>query len=437
MELSKHNIFSRIHQSEEYFVVNLLSGNADILTADEASFFIHQKGPFPEEFIRKGFVSDPDQEEQEYRLKYLDFLDTREQDEIQLFYAPSYVCNFKCAYCYQDGYVYPPVHNQEETARVFFAFVQDHFAGRKKYITLFGGEPLLDNPAQAEFLSFFTESCKKADLDLAVVTNGYHLLKYIPVLKKAVIREIQVTLDGTESIHNIRRPLKNGKTTFAEIVAGIDAALEHEIPVNLRIVLDKENIGFLPEFAHFAIQRGWTGSPLFKTQLGRNYELHHCQSKQSQLYSRIDLYRDLYGMIQQHPQIMHLHKPAYSVSRFLFDQGALPDPLFDSCPGCKTEWAFDYTGSIYSCTATVGKAGEELGTFYPEVTWKNVRINEWQQRDILSIPKCSTCNIRLACGGGCASVAYNHEGHLLAPDCRPIQELLEMGISLYQNIHTT
>jgi uncharacterized protein len=263
------------------------------------------------------------------------------------------------------------------------------------------------------------------------------LLKYIPILKKAVIREIQVTLDGTESIHNMRRPLKNGKTTFAEIVAGIDAALGNEIPINLRIVLDKENIGFLPEFAHFAIQRGWTGSPVFKTQLGRNYELHQCQSKQSQLYNRIDLYKDLYGMIQQHPHILNLHKPAYSVSRFLFDQGALPDPLFDSCPGCKTEWAFDYTGSIYSCTATVGKAGEELGTFYPEVTWKNVRINEWQQRDILSIPKCSNCNIRLACGGGCASVAFNREGRLNAPDCRPIQELLEMGISLYQNMHTT
>ena len=72
-------------------------------------------------------------------------------------------------------------------------------------------------------------------------------------------------------------------------------------------------------------------------------------------------------LIRQHPAILQFHKPAYSVSKFLFENGELPDPLFDSCPGCKTEWAFDYTGRIYSCTATVGKPGEELGTFYPEV----------------------------------------------------------------------
>ena len=41
-------------------------------------------------------------------------------------------------------------------------------------------------------------------------------------------REIQVTLDGPEEIHNKRRPLKGGQGTFDRIVAGIDAALECE-----------------------------------------------------------------------------------------------------------------------------------------------------------------------------------------------------------------
>jgi len=42
-----------------------------------------------------------------------------------------------------------------------------------------------------------------------------------------------------------------------------------------------------------------------------------------------------------------------------------------------------------------------------------------------------TCNLRLACGGGCASVAMNREKKLNAPDCRPVTELLQLGISLY------
>ena len=80
------------------------------------------------------------------------------------------------------------------------------------------------------------------------------------------------------------------------------------------------------------------------------------------------LYEKLYELIGKAPHIVEFYKPAYSISKFLAENGELPDPLFDSCPACKTEWAFDYTGHIYPCTATVGKADESLGTFYPEVS---------------------------------------------------------------------
>lgn len=94
--------------------------------------------------------------------------------------------------------------------------------------------------------------------------------------------------------------------------------------------------------------------------------------------------------------------------------------------------ALDGTGRIYSCTATVGKAGEDLGTFWPQLTEKHDVLTEWQERDVLSISKCTSCNVRLACGGGCAAVAKNQNGKLHTPDCRPIQELLEMGMSVYR-----
>ena len=105
--------------------------------------------------------------------------------------------------------------------------------------------------------------------------------------------------------------------------------------------------------------------------------------------------------------------------------------MFDSCPACKTEWAFDYTGTIYSCTATVGKQGEELGTYYPLITKNEEAIETWQNRDITTIEKCKSCEVALACGGGCASVAKNQHGHVNSPDCRPIKELLSLGAAYY------
>ncbi len=109
----------------------------------------------------------------------------------------------------------------------------------------------------------------------------------------------------------------------------------------------------------------------------------------------------------------------------------MPEPLFDACTGTKTEWAFDYTGNFYACTATVGKEGESLGTFYPEVKQFTDAIEEWGDRDILSIPKCRDCNLALICGGGCASMAKNYNGTLNSHDCRPVTELLELGIGHY------
>ncbi|MFO7370019.1 MAG: radical SAM protein [Bacteroidales bacterium] len=431
MELSKHNIISKVHQSDDYFIVNALSGNADLLSSDEARDVFDNRVLNNSGFIEKGYVVDPDEEQKRFRLRYLDFLDSRDTDEIQLFYAPTYACNFACSYCYQEGY---PKHNKENSAAVanaFFSYVNAHFAGKKKYVTLFGGEPLLAGDSNRHFLEHFISRCNENGLELAVVTNGYYLETFVPLLATAAIREVQVTLDGSEEIHNSRRSLKGGQGTFSNITAGIDAALKSGIPVNLRVVLDRDNMNTLPELADFAISRGWTSHPGFKTQLGRNYELHYCQSQQSKLYSRIEMYQDLFKLIGEHPEILSFHKPAFSVSRFLFENDELPDPLFDSCPGCKTEWAFDYTGRIYSCTATVGKPEEELGTFWPHITLNKRQVELWQQRDVLSISACTSCNLRLLCGGGCASVAYNRDKHLHAPDCRPVKELMELGFALY------
>ncbi len=436
MELSRHNILSRIHRSDDYFLVNVLSGNADILSSVEAEGVMNGSIMSDPEYIGKGYVVDPAQEEKLFRSKYLDFIDARETDEIQLFYAPTYACNFSCSYCYQEGYSNQAGRNSLEVTGAFFSYIEDNFKGRKKYVTLFGGEPLLNNQQNFEFIEIFVAHCRKAGFDLAVVSNGYNLKEFIPLLSQTNIREIQVTLDGPETVHNARRPRKGGQDTFSQIVSGIDASLEAKLPVNLRVVFDRDNIASFPDLARYAIDKGWTASPLFKTQLGRNYELHYCQSQQSRLYSRIDLYKDLYDLILQHPHLLEFHKPAFSVSKFLFENGELPLPLFDSCPGCKTEWAFDYTGRIYSCTATVGKPGEELGWFYPRVELNKDQVEMWQQRDIISIKNCSTCNLRLACGGGCASVAYNRERNLHASDCRPVRELMELGIALYNSVNS-
>jgi len=438
MIFSRHNIFSRIKDSENHFIVNLLTGNADILSPDEANTIYKiiknqavDNDNFMNDLSEKGYWIDENEEQKLYKSKYLDFLDNRADDEIQLFFVPNYSCNFACSYCYQDEYAPTKGLLNNEIIDSFFVYIKKEFAGKRKYITVFGGEPLMNSPIQKEHIQYIINQANAANIDLSFVTNGYTLKDYIDILKQGHIREIQVTLDGTAEIHNNRRILKGGTGTFDKIIEGIDACISNKLTVNLRMVIDKENMNNLPELARFAIDKGWTSSPYFKTQIGRNYELHHCQSGPDKLFSRASLYETLYDLIKQYPHIIEFYKPAYSITKFLSENGELPDPLFDSCPACKTEWAFDYTGKIYSCTATVGKADESLGTFYPEISRKEELINEWEKRDVISIPDCKDCIVQLACGGGCGSVAKNRTGKICSTDCRPVKGLLEMGFKAY------
>src|SRR5512133_724038 len=98
---SKYNIFSKIRDSENYFIVNLLTGNADILTVEDAGRLtaikngnILPKDAFSEELSAKGYLSEKEEESKLYRKRYLDFIDSRNKDEIQLFFVTNYSCNF-------------------------------------------------------------------------------------------------------------------------------------------------------------------------------------------------------------------------------------------------------------------------------------------------------------------------------------------------------
>ncbi len=168
MEFSRYNIFSGIRDSKNSFILNLLSGNADIILPEDAvKLDILRKGEtvsdpeFLRELTEKGYLTDRLEEEKLYRSRYLDFVDSRDTDEIQIFFVTNYSCNFACTYCYQDQYNNPAHELTGEIIDAFFSYVTREFAGRKKYITIFGGEPLLNSTRQRELISRIIEGIGK------------------------------------------------------------------------------------------------------------------------------------------------------------------------------------------------------------------------------------------------------------------------------------
>lgn len=66
---------------------------------------------------------------------------------------------------------------------------------------------------------------------------------YLKYLISRGIKSYQITLDGSENIHNMRRPLKNGKSSWKYTIKGLLNLLEidDDINLNIRINIDENN----------------------------------------------------------------------------------------------------------------------------------------------------------------------------------------------------
>ena len=137
-------------------------------------------------------------------------------------------CNFRCNYCLPDGYHCDGDRNflnLTELQTLVSAFAA---LGIKK-IRITGGEPLLRKDLP-EIIALCKETAgiKK----VALTTNGFNLGKMAPVLAKAGLDAINVSLDSIDP-HMFQ--LITGQNKLRQVMAGIDAVMQttiHQLKLN-------------------------------------------------------------------------------------------------------------------------------------------------------------------------------------------------------------
>ena len=454
MFLAKNNIIVKLDRETpvEYAILNPVAGNFDLMNEAEYSRYQEietgKKGNpenqanLAEYLLARGYAFESEAAyEASRKAAYAEFKNEVKDAQVQLMLIPTYACNLACTYCFQHGIDGRPQMISKETVDSFFDYALVEFADAKvkPFITLFGGEPLINSKAQREIIEHIVDHCVAENYEISAVTNGYDFAEYVDLLSRAKIKEIQFTLDGSETVHDQRRMTANKKGTFDRVIKGMEKAIALGVPINLRSVIDKENVDDLVALAQLMDDRGWLDLPpqLFKTQIGRNYELFECYEKPQHLFTQVELWAYVAKLAEAHPVLKKFHRPDFMGIRYLVDTGEMYLPSFDTCPAAKTEWVFDLYGDIYGCTASCGREDFKLGTFWPEVTKNEDAIQTWKNRDVTNIEKCKDCKYDIVCGGGCGVVAANrHEGEILSPDCRPIQELYDIGLNFYnEEIH--
>jgi uncharacterized protein len=155
---------------------------------------------------------------------------------------PTYQCNLRCSYCFQDHMRTKPEHahllrtmSREMALRITRSMdsidaLHPKAAGQRRRITLFGGEPLLaENRPFVEW--WMRELQAAAPCDIAAVSNATELEAYADLLGSDGIYHIQITIDGPPEVHDRRRIYADGSGSFAAIAANTTIALERGVQI--------------------------------------------------------------------------------------------------------------------------------------------------------------------------------------------------------------
>lgn len=344
-------------------------------------------------------------------------------------FMPTYDCNLRCSYCYQDhmrsdcGF-----HHLLRTMgrpmidRIFAALPcieerhgLDPAAPRRRNIGFFGGEPLLaaNRPAVEHILA---RAFEMGEADLWAVTNGTELDAYRDLLGPAGIARLQITLDGPPEQHDARRIYADGSGSFERIARNLTMALDLGAQVSVRLNVDRGNLAQLPAIADEIVARGWNDRPGFSAYTSP-VRAGNGKTDARGTLSSWDLDRALTALRQEHPSLRALARPDEGMrarSRRIFDapEEILPSLRPSFCGAHDRMYIFDPFGDIYACWERTGDRDVRVGHVTPEgdVELRDDQMQIWRGRTVASNPVCRRCRFALHCGGGCAVLALSKNG---------------------------
>jgi uncharacterized protein len=315
--------------------------------------------------------------------------------------VPTLNCNLSCLYCYQE-------HDKSkmtfETADKITAEIEKMLPKLKPgnlEIDWYGGEPLLA-PKIIEYLSGkLIYTAKQFDIPYAAtVTTNATLIndKLIKLLADSQVEELQITLDGPPSIHNINRPYSNGKPSFEAVLNGITKALDY-FDVNLRINVNKDSIGNSLELLNILKEKYLFNRPKeLRPYIAMIGPLSYACSHTAKNTMPLDEFFS--HVLKFQKEIIKL-TPNGDIKRIL----EFPKVLNRAC-GAQSQYSLCIhpEGRVFKCGLEVHDLNLG-GDFIWEDYQSHPNYKKWMNVNPLEIEECNNCKFLPICMGGCAK--YN------------------------------
>ena len=173
-------------------------------------------------------------------------------------------CNLACYYCYEAR---SGAALGARDVPAIVAWTRERLCASPEdglHVDWYGGEPLLN----AEFIEVASEAlqglCRSlaAPYSASIISNGTAWPSdAAEFVRRHRIRQIQISFDGLRENHDRRRRYRgvesnSGDSSFDAAATLVDRLLDHA-RVDLRLNLDRRNLGDLLPFVEFARERGW------------------------------------------------------------------------------------------------------------------------------------------------------------------------------------
>lgn len=315
-----------------------------------------------------------------------------------------------------------------ECALRYIKFMKNEASNRRvksMYINLFGGEPLMNIEIGLFILKELHEYCQTQNIHFScgMITNGTLISEeIIAALLSHNCSMIQITLDGMEGTHNQRRPYKNGKGSFADVISAIQLLINYpQIKTVVRINVDRTN---LEEAKSTLKYLGNQGKNL--TQCSVDFGIVRGSTLACSAYSGNCLADDEIGDV-----LSHLWEIAESNGFVVYTRpsirwmycGLYSDSQFTITPDC----------SVYKCWEHAGIEKHKMGVIDSEgrISQVSFAYFDWMSKNPLEDSECRECIYLPACGGGCGVVSYNETNSYHHKGCFKVKGVLEKQIQRF------
>lgn len=367
-----------------------------------------------------------DNQEDDLNVYLADVLKNRyNSSDMALTILPTRGCNFGCIYCYEQDR--PNVLMNEQTEKAIVKFVCSNSNLKRLSVVWYGGEPLLNFDSMVRLTKMFKQL--NIEYSAKIVSNGYLLTKEkADLMKDLAIRNIQITFDGSEEIHNQRRFLLGGQPTYRKIMDNLKylLSINKEITIDIRTNIDRRNKDdynkFYQDFKSEINDKRVTMYPGFVSDLLSS----ECVSPEFNISEGgykaqfiLDIF-DKYGI---------------EIKSFL------PKYRRHSCVASKYfAFVIGPEGELYKCWRMVGNQKEAIGNVN-DGSFDMVKFSKYLiGADYTLDSRCLQCEFITLCGGGCPLVRMRNKYEKISlnhccPEKTHMEQLMELRYEMFVKSH--